>query len=240
MFDLVTAVLATSHVFLVSVNCLGSPPTNGHSMAGASSGLVINTTSGLVQGNRHQVPDGPAIRTWQGIPYAEAPLAKLRFQPPEKVKRWTDIKDTLNPPPACPQSPDIPITALNITNMDENCLFLNIFSPEHNSDRLNPVMIWIHSGGFNTGSSMAVDPTRLTSEGQVVVVTLQYRLGALGFLYLGNGALQQSTASYSNLGLRDQVAGIEWISQNIMAFGGDPTRVTLFGSEVTFIQLSKP
>jgi len=223
----VTAVLTATQI-LVLVNCLGSPPTNGHSIAGASSGLIINTTSGIVQGHRHQVPSGQAIRTWQGIPYAQAPVDKLRFQPPEKVTPWTDIKGTLRPPPACPQPNGSPITGGNITNMDEDCLFLNIYSPEPSSAKLYPVMIWIHSGGFNTGSSMTVDPSRLTSDQQVIVVTLQYRLGALGFLYLGSEA---GSAYHSNLGLRDQVAGIEWVSQNIMAFGGDPTRVTLFGSE---------
>jgi len=238
MFDLVLAILGFSHTFIGLVTCLGPPPTNGHSMAGASTGLVINTTSGMIQGNRHQVADGPAIRTWQGIPYAQPPVGKLRFRPPEKVKGWKDIKDTRQPPPACLQSTGSPISSLNITNMDEDCLFLNIYSPEHNSDTLYPVMIWIHSGGFNRGSSMTVDPSRLASEEKVIVVTLQYRLGALGFIFLGKEAFKESTAAYSNLGLRDQVAGIEWISQNIMAFGGDPTRVTLFGSEAGAVSAS--
>eukprot|EP00090_Calanus_glacialis_P005735 TRINITY_DN14441_c0_g1_i1.p1 TRINITY_DN14441_c0_g1~~TRINITY_DN14441_c0_g1_i1.p1 ORF type:complete len:825 (-),score=167.83 TRINITY_DN14441_c0_g1_i1:160-2634(-) len=238
MFDLVIAILGISHAFLELVSCSGPPPTNGHSMAGASTGLVINTTSGMVQGHRRQVPDGPEIRTWQGIPYAQPPVGKLRFRPPEKVKGWKDIKVTRQPPPACPQPTGNPISDVNITNMDEDCLFLNIFSPELDSEKLYPVMIWIHSGGFNRGSSLTVDPARLTSNEQVIVVTLQYRLGALGFIYLGKEAFKESSAAYSNLGLRDQVAGIEWISQNIMAFGGDPTRVTLFGSEAGAVSAS--
>ena len=201
-------------------------------MAGASTGLVINTTSGLVQGYRRQVPDGPAVRTWQGIPYAQPPVGKLRFRPPEKMQGWKDIKDTRKQPPACPQLTGNPISPLNITDMAEDCLFLNINSPEADSDQLHPVMIWIHPGGFSQGSSSTVDPARLSSEEEVVVVTIQYRLGALGFLYLGLEAFGETKEAFTNLGLRDQVLGIEWITQNIMAFGGDPTRVTLFGSEV--------
>jgi len=238
MFDLVITFLGISHLALEFVSCQGTPPTNGHSMAGASTGLVINTTSGLVQGYRRQVPDGPAVRTWQGIPYAQPPVGKLRFRPPEKLQGWKDIKDTRKLPPACPQSTGNPISPLNITDMAEDCLFLNVYSPEADSGQLYPVMIWIHSGGFSQGSSSTVDPARLSSVEEVVVVTLQYRLGALGFLYLGPEAFGETKAAYTNLGLRDQVLGIEWITQNIMAFGGDPTRVTLFGSEAGAISAS--
>ena len=100
------------------------------------------------------------------------------------------------------------------------------------SEKLYPVMIWIHPGGFNRGSSLMVDPARISIEEEIIMVTLQYRLGALGFLYLDKNPFHESKEVYTNIGLRDQVAAIEWISQNIMAFGGDPTRITLFGSEV--------
>lgn len=203
-----------------------SPPTNGHSMSGAGQRLLVTTVSGLVQGSQHVLSDGTQVRSWLGLPYAQPPTGLRRFQPPAPVSAWSDIYDSVHLPPACPQTSKFSVSFSNMTS--EDCLYLNIYSADTgDSESLRPVMVWIHPGEFNYGSASAVDPSRLSASGNVIVVTVQYRLGALGYLYTGDH-------DATNLGLRDQIMSLHWISENIIQFGGDPTRVTLFGSEVIF------
>ena len=213
-------------IFICCDSAPPSPPTNGHSMSGAGQGLVVNTTSGHVHGSKHVLSDGVHVRSWLGLPYAEPPVGKRRFLPPIPASPWTGIRDSVLLPPACPQSSKFSVRSSN--NTSEDCLYLNIYSAESDHDQLKPVMIWIHPGEFNYGSASLVTPSRLAASGDVIVVSIQYRLGALGFIYFGD-------KSQANLGLQDQLLSIEWISQNIIHFGGDPTRVTLFGSEVIFV-----
>ena len=139
------------------------------------------------------------------------------------------VREGVKVPPACARSSQFSVAASTATN--EDCLYLNIFSAEPHDGAPKPVMIWIHPGEFNYGSASFVNPARLSASGEVIVVSLQYRLGALGFMYTGE-------EDVTNLGLRDQLMAIDWISHNILHFGGDPTRVTLFGSEVIFNYLS--
>ena len=206
-----------------------SPPTNGHSMSGPTQGLTVNTTSGVLQGSKSILNDDIHVTSWLGIPFADPPVSELRFRPPRPVTPWPGIREAVKMPPACPQSSKFSVASSNDTN--EDCLYLNIFSAEPHDGALKPVMIWIHPGEFNYGSASSVSPARLSASGEVIVVSLQYRLGALGFLYTGE-------EDVTNLGLRDQLMAIDWISHNILHFGGDPTRVTLFGSEVIFNYLS--
>ena len=210
-----------------------SPPTNGHSMSGAGQGLVVNTASGHVQGSQHVLSDtGTHVRTWLGLPYAQPPTGPLRFMSPEPVSPWSGIRDSVLLPPACPQTDKFSVTSSNQTS--EDCLYLNIYSAEtgDQEDSLKPVIIWIHPGEFNHGSASSVDPSRLAAAGNVIVVTIQYRLGALGYMYLGDNG---DNGQLTNLGLRDQLLALDWISENILHFGGDPTRVTLAGAEVIII-----
>lgn len=206
-----------------------SPPTNGHSMSGPTQGLTVNTTSGVLQGSKSILNDDIHVTSWLGIPFADPPVSDLRFRPPRPVTPWTGIREAVKMPPACPQSSKFSVASSNDTN--EDCLYLNIFSAEPHDGAPKPVMIWIHPGEFNYGSASSVNPARLSAYGEVIVVSLQYRLGALGFMYTGE-------EDVTNLGLRDQLMAIDWISHNILHFGGDPTRVTLFGSEVIFNYLS--
>lgn len=204
-----------------------SPHTNGHSMTGPSEGLVVSTSAGLVQGSKKILTDGLSVKTWVGIPYAEPPVGPLRFEVARKKEGWSGVREALKSPSSCPQTSPFSMTGgPNITSTEEDCLYLNIYSPGV-SESLLPVMIWIHPGGFNFGSLEDTDPSVMAATRNVIVVTLQYRLGALGFSLFNKNV--------SNLGLRDQIVAIDFVSHNIINFGGDPTRVTVFGSEVIII-----
>ena len=225
----VTSFLVLSSGLLSAGDRPSSPPTNGHSMSGPTQGLTVNTSSGVLQGSKSILNDDIHVTSWLGIPFADPPVSELRFRPPRPVTPWTGIREAVKMPPACPQSSKFSVVSAN--NTSEDCLYLNIYSAEPHDGAPKPVMIWIHPGEFNFGSASSVNPARLSASGEVIVVSLQYRLGALGFLITEG-------EDVTNLGLRDQLMAIDWISQNILHFGGDPTRVTLFGSEVIFNYLS--
>jgi para-nitrobenzyl esterase len=172
--------------------------------------MIVETTTGRVRGT-----DG----TFRGIPYATAE----RFEAPASPKPWTGVRDTREAGPAAPQPPSRLEHALGPMPLpqSEDCLSLNVFTPSTSGSR--PVLVWIHGGGFSSGSGGQVwyTGTRLTREADVVVVTLNYRLGALGFL--------SAEGIPPNLGIADQLAALEWVRANIAAFGGNPAEVTLGG-----------
>lgn len=167
-------------------------------------------------------------RVWKGIPYARPPVGDLRFRAPQPAEAWEGVRDALAFGPICPQPapPETSLFGSNAVEMSEDCLHLNVWAPEPSGSAL-PVMVWIHGGAFVSGASSLplYDGTQLALRGDCVVVSLNYRLGALGFLHvspLGEGF-------DSNTGLLDQVCALEWVRANIAAFGGDPDAVTLFG-----------
>ena len=175
---------------------------------------IVNTGSGPVQGKRVE-----EHFEFLGIPYAEAPVGKLRFRPPQPVQPWTETLEALSNGPQCPQvASEFSPGGL----MSEDCLSLNIFT--RNLDNYNPkaVMLWIHGGGFTLGSKDLYRMPRLLEE-DVVYVAINYRLHALGFLSFGNDLVS------GNMGLRDQHLAIQWVRANIHHFGGDPDRITIFG-----------
>src|SRR6266545_7146949 len=180
---------------------------------------IVKTRSGKVRGN---VADG--VNAFKGIPYAAPPFGVNRFRPPQPVKPWSGMRDALAYGPKTPQLPyPPPIDALlpELAVPGEDCLNLNIWSADLGSAR-QPVMVWIPGGmfEFGTGAAPWYDGSRFARDG-VVCVTINYRVGADGFLYLGDGN--------ANLGLLDQVAALKWVQENIAAFGGDPDNVTIFG-----------
>ncbi|HWS93703.1 MAG TPA: carboxylesterase/lipase family protein, partial [Mycobacterium sp.] len=187
---------------------------------------VVETTYGPVRGT-----DDGHIRTWNGIRYAAPPLGDLRFRAPEPPQRWTEVADATRYGPACPQ-PTFPNMPLDLgAPQGEDCLRLNIWaSSDTQPGDGKPVMVWLHGGAYVLGSSSQplYDGHRLAGSGEVIVATVNYRLGALGFLDLSSFNTARRRFD-SNVGLRDVLAALVWVRDNIAAFGGDPRKVTLFG-----------
>ena len=181
--------------------------------------VVVRTANGAVRGLEI---DG--IARFRGIPYAAAPFGANRFRFPQPADAWDGTRDALVQTPGAPQ-PLFPDDALgyyfNPSVIGEDCLTVDVWTPDPATSGL-PVMVWIHGGGFavGTGSSRAHEGGTFARDG-IVHVSLNYRLNIDGFTYLGEGT--------DNLGLRDMVAALEWVRDNIAAFGGDPDNVTIFG-----------
>ncbi|WP_374116511.1 carboxylesterase/lipase family protein [Hoyosella sp. YIM 151337] len=199
------------------------------------SGIDAVTTSGEVRGF---VTD--TARIWRGIPYAAPPVGELRFRAPELPQRWKGIRDATNFGPIPPQEIPRGITAPSPdVTMDENCLTINVIAPRASSRTLRPVMVYVYGGAYTSGSSSldVYDGSRLAERGDVVFVSFNYRLGALGFLDLSAFSGVGRTFD-TNVGLRDQVMALEWVRDNIAAFGGDPGNVTLFGESAGGISVT--
>ncbi|MGA9676073.1 MAG: carboxylesterase/lipase family protein [Mycobacterium sp.] len=190
---------------------------------------VAETGYGPVRGT-----DDGRVKAWKGVRYAAAPVGDLRFRAPEPPERWTEVADATAFGPACPQPP-IPNVPLDLgAPQGEDCLSLNIWasSDTRPGDR-KPVMVWLHGGAYVLGSASQplYDGRGLAgggSSGGVIVVTVNYRIGTFGFLDLSSFNTSRQRFD-SNIGLRDVLAALGWVRDNIAAFGGDPERVTLFG-----------
>ena len=180
---------------------------------------VVETVHGPVRG----VDDGRAAY-WKGVRYAAPPLGELRFRAPQPPQPWTEPADASEYGKVCPQPP-VPNFPMNLgAGQDEDCLTLNVWAPPGTQAGAGkPVMVWVHGGAYVLGSSSQpyYNGRRLAAGGDVVVVTVNYRLGAFGFLDL--------PGFDTNVGLRDVLAALRWVRDNIAAFGGDPDRVTVFG-----------
>jgi len=178
--------------------------------------IKVKTSAGTILGRKRQsVKDGEVLFTYLGIPFAEAPIQNLRFKPPVPVTTYDNFK-AFSFGEKCAQSMGGYILG------SEDCLSLNIFAPSNDLNALKPVMVWIHGGAFVFGSGKSYDPTLLVKE-DVIVVTINYRLGALGFLTFGNDVVP------GNNGIRDQIVALEWVQNFIKYFGGDKNKVTIFG-----------
>lgn len=204
--------------------------------AGAGS-PVVETTSGKVRGATH---DG--VNAFKGIPYGAPADGERRFLPPQKPAPWADIRDALRYGPIAIQTLDTmegdpELSALQVGRntaagheRSENCLVLNVWTPAINDGRKRPVMIRCHGGGFENGmgDSDWTDGTHLARKHDVVVVSFNHRLNAFGFLYLGEHGAERY-ADAGNVGMLDIVAVLQWVRDNIAAFGGDPGSVTILG-----------
>ncbi|ATL69658.1 carboxylesterase family protein [Nocardia terpenica] len=184
---------------------------------------VVETASGAVRG----VAAAAGAFAFRGIPFAAAPVGDLRFAAPQPHSGWPGIRDAAAPGPAAPQWPSRleAVAGSRVPNWaEDNCLTLNVWTPDAAPDASRPVLLWFHGGGFTSGSGGWdwYDGARLAALGGIVVVTANYRLGPLGYLYLPEiGA--------DNLGSRDQAAALRWVADTIAAFGGDPARITVGG-----------
>jgi para-nitrobenzyl esterase len=189
--------------------------------------VVADTSMGKIRG---VVVDG--VKIFKGIPYGAPTDGKNRFMPPVKPMAWTGTRDALAFGPTAPQTADNSGTtaAGSPAQKSEDCLVLNVFTPGLNDGRKRPVMVWLHGGGFasGSGSGRILDGTSLAHTHDVVVVTLNHRLNVFGYTYLGD-AMGAEFAQSAAVGLLDIVAALQWVRDNISGFGGDPNLVTIFG-----------
>ncbi|XP_014683096.2 liver carboxylesterase-like isoform X1 [Equus asinus] len=217
LFALVLVSLATSTVW-------------GH----PSSPPVVDTVQGKVLG-KHVSLEGFAqpVAVFLGVPFAKPPLGSLRFAPPQPADPWPFVKNTTSYPPMCSQDPVAGQIASDLftirkenipVQFSEDCLYLNIYTPAELTKKSRlPVMVWIHGGALMVGGASTYDGLALSAHENVVVVTIQYRLGIWGFLSTGD---EHSPGNWGHL---DQVAALHWVQDNIANFGGDPGSVTIFG-----------
>jgi para-nitrobenzyl esterase len=186
--------------------------------------LTIRTRHGVVKGGR-----GAGARHWLGVPYARSE----RFGLPVPPDAWSDERDATQFGPECPQyfGSFASIKKIDAREVGEHCLVLNVWRPDTDDTDPKPVMVWVHGGAFMAGTGNMYDGAELAARGDIVVVTINYRLGILGFVNLDERVP-------SNLGMRDQIAALEWVRDNIASFGGDPSRVTLAGESAGSISIA--
>jgi para-nitrobenzyl esterase len=190
---------------------------SGHSASAQVSMPVVETTHGLIRGQ-----NSLSVNIFKGVRYG-ANTAQTRFAKPKAPDLWQGVVDAFDYGPACPQAGNEP-------NQSEDCLFLNVWTPSLDARARLPVMVYIHGGAYNTGSgaSPLTDGAQLAQEHNVVVVTLNHRLNAFGYLYLEQ-LLPGFRPDSGNAGQWDLILALEWLSNNCARFGGDPNKVMLFG-----------
>jgi para-nitrobenzyl esterase len=189
-------------------------------------GLRIETASGAVEGT-----SAKGVKRWLGIPYAAAE----RFGLPQPVPRWSGVRAAEKLGAELPQAFGA-MMRIEEPAAREDALLLNIYAPDNTNGKAKPVMFWIHGGAFITGSGNPYDGTDLATRGDMIVVTINYRLGVLGFVNFADALGMPQIPT--NLGLRDQIAALRWVKDNIAAFGGDPNRVTISGESAGSMSVS--
>jgi len=191
-------------------------------LAAAQPDIVVRTDAGRIAGEA--LPDGRHL--FRGIPFARPPIGALRWKPPLPVKPWSGVRDATRSGPGCMQI-DYDWNHNNAVNQSEDCLYLEVGSPDLRPARPLPVMVWIHGGGNRAGGATGMIQSDLSRK--VVLVSIQYRLGALGFLSHPALTAESPHHGSGNYALLDQQAALRWVRANIRAFGGDPRNVTVFG-----------
>jgi para-nitrobenzyl esterase len=193
----------------------------------AQSPAPVRTESGWVQGTT-----SPGLAVYRGIPFAAPPVQDLRWRPPQPVSPWDGVR------PALAFAPD-PYQGDGRGNVSEDCLYLNIWTPATSADERVPVLVWIYGGGFSFGStSTPVHNGEHLARKGVVLVSLNYRVGPLGFLAHPELSAESPHGVSGNYGLQDLIAGLQWVQRNIAAFGGNPDQVTIFGESAGGIAVS--
>ena len=192
--------------------------------------MIVTTPLGPVAGRETETPHG-SVALFLGIPYAEAPGASARFRVAAPARGHREVLDATTPGPVVPQDPDVFRAMLGMPAdpwSEAGSLTANVWAPV-GAEGL-PVMVWVHGGGYVGGSNSSprTDGARLAAAGGVVVVALSYRLGVFGFLP-AFAELGEGFEDAANLGILDLIAGLEWVRENVAAFGGDPSLVTVFG-----------
>ncbi len=233
------------------VGCGGPGPNSGAGpgqMPGAGNSgadVLVRIDSGWIAGTKIGDPAAP-VRIFRGIPYAEPPLGKRRWQAPERVTPWSGIREATAFTPWAAQpypSPAIFEVATD-ADMSEDVLYLNVITPARRADAALPVLVWFHGGGLDilSGNMLRYNTADLAAQG-AVVVTVNHRLGPLGYLAHPWLSAESAQGVSGNYGQLDLIASLEWVQRNIAAFGGDPQRVTIFGQsgggrKVNFLMVS--
>ena len=195
-----------------------------------SQAQIVTISSGQIQGQMNG-----NIYEFLGIPFATPPVGDMRWKAPVEPDDWTEILNTTDFSPVCPQKKYEQGDTTATMEGDEDCLYLNVWSPQLDAGDL-PVMVFIHGGGNQqggasqeTGGTVMYDGKNLAERGNVVVVTIQYRLGPLGFLVHPGLDAENEEGISGNYGILDQILALKWVQKNISLFGGDPDKVMIFG-----------
>ncbi|XP_045493180.1 juvenile hormone esterase-like [Colias croceus] len=213
-------------IYVSSTSCLHSEIRNKRP--------IVTVTNGKIEGTVETIYDGSRYYSFKGIPYAEAPVGKHRFEAPLPVKPWEGIRDAAQHGPVCTQ---VNFTTSQTTG-SEQCLFLNVYTKSLDTKSKIPVMVFIHGGSYDSGSGNSdMYSPDLIIQHDVILVTINYRLELLGYISLDIPEIP------GNAGMRDQVMALRWVKENIMKFGGDPDNITIFGESsagtaVTYLILS--
>jgi para-nitrobenzyl esterase len=225
--------LATSAAALLAVCCLtaagamasvsAAAPTTAPKAGPAAepASLVVHTDKGFIRG-----VESEGTRMFLGVPYAAPPAGDLRWRPPQPAAPWRGIRNTVWPNSTCAQYGAV-VTGEPVTSLAEDCLYLNVYTPPARPRRPLPVMVWIHGGAFTGGAGSIYDGAPLAARENVIVVTVNYRLGPFGFLALPS--LDAESGFSGDYGLLDQQAALRWVQRNIASFGGNRHNVTIFG-----------
>lgn len=191
--------------------------------------MIVTTVAGKVEGRELEGPGAPVLQ-FRNVPFAATTGGANRFLPAQPVRPWDGVRDGAEHGPIAPQPPSPLEAMLGAGRMaqSEDCLTLTVTTPSLDGSR--PVLVWIHGGAFTGGSGSTpwYDGESFARNGDVVVVSVNYRLGSLGFLHVGH-LLGDAYADSGSAGIGDQIAALEWVRDNIAGFGGDPARVTIFG-----------
>ncbi|MBV8388407.1 MAG: carboxylesterase family protein [Mucilaginibacter sp.] len=203
-------------------------------------GLMLTTTAACAQLEIAKVEEGvlrgayeQGLSIYKGVPFAVPPVGELRWRPPQPPAKWPGIRDAKKFAPAPMQSGN------PLSGKSEDCLYLNIWSPAKSAGENMPVLVWIHGGAFNAGatSDPAYDCAELAKRG-LVMVSIAYRVGQLGFLAHPDLSAESPEHASGNYGLLDMIAALKWIRKNIAAFGGNPEKVTIMGESASGIAVS--
>jgi para-nitrobenzyl esterase len=201
----------------------------------AGQSTVVRTTNGLVEG----ATTANGIRLFRGIPYAAPPVGELRWREPQPLESWTGVRRTQQFGPRCMQTAVFGDMSFRSSGMSEDCLYLNVWTPASTATERLPVLVYFYGGGFvaGDGSEPRYDGESMARKG-IVAVTVNYRLGAFGFMAHPELTRESPNQASGNYGLLDQAATLKWVRENIAGFGGDPERVTIAGESAGSISVS--
>ena len=195
----------------------------------------VKTRNGTVEGTEQS----SGIRSFKGVPFAEPPVGDLRWKAPQPVKSWTDVRQTVQFGPRCMQRPIFGDMNFRSNGMDEDCLYLNVWTPAKSGDERLPVLVYFFGGGFmaGDGSEPRYDGESMARKG-IVAVTVNYRLNVFGFFAHPELTKESPHNASGNYALLDQHAALRWVADNIAAFGGDPAKVTIAGESAGSVAVS--